>query len=230
MERLILFDIDGTLIRSRDGYLPFNEAIRQTFGVAGDIRAVVPDGNTDPLIVEDIFVQMAIDIEISANQWHDFIANLRASYDDHLSNGTTVIYALPGAVELLEALSEKERFVSSVVTGNFEVTAQVKLAAAGLSRYLRRGAYASDSAHRPDLPAIAKRRWEEVTGKTLRSEDCIVIGDTPKDLDAARQSGMKCILVGTGRYPIEELLYWEPDGCIADLSDTTAIMAMLCEI
>ncbi|MGH7874100.1 MAG: HAD family hydrolase [Candidatus Binatia bacterium] len=226
MERLIL-DIDGTLIRSRDGYLPFNEAIRKTFGVDGDIRAVVPDGNTDPLIVEDIFVQMAIDIEISASQWRDFTANLRASYHDHLSKGTTMIHALPGALELLQALSAKESFVSSVVTGNFEVTAQVKLDAAGLARYLRRGAYASDSSHRPDLPAIAKRRWEDVNGGPLSSEHCVIIGDTPKDLDAARQSGMKCILVGTGRYPIEELLYWEPDGCIADLSDTQAIIALL---
>jgi phosphoglycolate phosphatase-like HAD superfamily hydrolase len=58
----------------------------------------------------------------------------------------------------------------------------------------------------------------------------VVIGDTPKDLDAARQNRMKCILVGTGRYPLEELQYWRPDGCLADLSDTEAVLAMLSEI
>ena len=55
MERLLLFDIDGTLTRTQNGYLPFNEAIFNTFGFYGDIRAVVPDGNTDPLIVQEIF-------------------------------------------------------------------------------------------------------------------------------------------------------------------------------
>ncbi|MBM2804414.1 MAG: family hydrolase, partial [Deltaproteobacteria bacterium] len=60
MERLILFDIDGTLTRTENGYLPFNEAIFQTFAVAGDIRTVVPDGNTDPLIVKDIFAKAKI--------------------------------------------------------------------------------------------------------------------------------------------------------------------------
>jgi phosphoglycolate phosphatase-like HAD superfamily hydrolase len=58
----------------------------------------------------------------------------------------------------------------------------------------------------------------------------VVIGDTPKDLKAARQNRMKCILVGTGRYPVEELQYSHPDGCLADLSDTEAVLAMLSEI
>jgi phosphoglycolate phosphatase len=102
--------------------------------------------------------------------------------------------------------------------------------AAGLAPYLRRGAYASDSSHRPDLPAIAKHRWEEVNGRSLNTEHCIIIGDTPKDLEAARENGMKCILVGTGRYSIEELLYWSPEGCIEDLSDTGAIVTILSQI
>jgi phosphoglycolate phosphatase-like HAD superfamily hydrolase len=57
-----------------------------------------------------------------------------------------------------------------------------------------------------------------------------VIGDTPKDLEAARHNQMKCVLVGTGRYPVEELQYWHPDGCLADLSDTETVIAMLSEI
>ncbi|HVO93808.1 MAG TPA: HAD family hydrolase [Terriglobales bacterium] len=230
MERLVLFDIDGTLIRSRDGYIAFNEAIRKTFGVEGDIRAVIPDGNTDPLIVKDILGQLAMDVKISENQWCDFSATLRECYDDHLCRGTMRIQSLPGAVELLAALSADRRFVSTVVTGNFESTAEVKLMAAGLARYLCRGAYASDSSHRPDLPAIARRRCEELNRSSFSNERCVIVGDTPKDLDAARQSGMKCILVGTGRYPVEELLHWQPDGCVADLSDTEAMIALLSEI
>jgi phosphoglycolate phosphatase len=227
MERLILFDLDGTLTRTQSGHLPFNEAILETFGLIGDIRSVVPDGNTDPQIVREIFAKANLEIGIDDGQWEQFAKQLQRSYSSALREGTTTVRALPGAKELLEALSAKEELSQGVVTGNFEVTAQVKLEAAGLHSYLCRGAYASDSAHRPDLPRIAKERWEQGTGKSLRAQQCVIIGDTPKDLDAARQNHMKCVLVGTGRYPVEELLYSEPDACLPDLTDTLEVMRTL---
>jgi phosphoglycolate phosphatase-like HAD superfamily hydrolase len=55
----------------------------------------------------------------------------------------------------------------------------------------------------------------------------VIIGDTPKDLDAARQNNMKCVLVGTGRYPLEELQYWQPDACLPDLTDTQGVISIL---
>ena len=230
MERLILFDIDGTLTRTQNGYLPFNEAIFETFGIDGDIRTVVPDGNTDPQIVRDIFTRARVQIEIHDAQWQRFTLSLRERYRHHVEQGTATVRALPGAAELVQALAAGADFVPSVVTGNFEVTAQVKLCAAGLASYLKRGAYASDSPHRPDLPAIAKKRWEEQTGRKLTTEQCVIVGDTPKDLAAARANQMKCVLVGTGRYPVEELTYWQPDGSLADLRDTDSVMAMLSKI
>ena len=83
---------------------------------------------------------------------------------------------------------------------------------------------------RADLPAIAKARCERITGSMLLAGQCIIIGDTPNDFQAARQNHMKCILVGTGRYPIEELRYFEPDGCLADLADTDAVVEVLAKI
>jgi phosphoglycolate phosphatase len=230
MDRLIFFDIDGTLTRTENGYLPFNEAIFQTFGFAGDIRTVVPDGNTDPLIVKDIFTKANVEIEIGADCWQQFTANLRASYCQHVERGETTVRALPGAAELLQALSVNEAFIASVVTGNFEASAEVKLEAAGLSMYLSRGAYASDSEHRPDLPEIAKRRCERLARRAIEPERCVIVGDTPNDLAAARENHMKCLLVGTGRYPVEELLYWQPDGCLADLSDTNAVLTTIANL
>jgi len=227
MERLILFDIDCTLTWTHNGYLPFNEAIFQTFAVAGDIRTVAPDGNTDPMIVKDIFTKANIQIELGADRWQEFTVNLRASYRQHVEGGETTVRALPGAAELLKALSVHEEFGASVVTGNFEATAEVKLEAAGLAPYLTRGAYASDSEYRPGLPAIAKRRWEELSRRSISSDRCVIIGDTPNDLAEARDNQMKCLLVGTGRYPVEELLYWQPDACLADLSDTKAVLTTL---
>ena len=230
MERLILFDIDGTLTRTQNGYLPFNDAILKTFGFAGDIRTVVPDGNTDPLIVQDIFTKAGIEISVEPEQWERFTSQLRASYQEHVASGATTIRPLPGAAALLRQLSAAELFHSSVVTGNFEATALVKLEAAGLSKYLARGAFASDSAHRPDLPGIARERWEFATGRTIAAANCVIVGDTPKDLECARANGMKCVLVGTGRYPVEELEYWRPDACLTDLCDTASIVGLLAEL
>ena len=227
MERLILFDIDGTLTKTQNGYLPFNDAILKTFGFAGDIRTVVPDGNTDPLIVKDIFLKAGVEIAAEPKLWQRFTAQLQESYRTHVSCGATTIRPLPGAEPLLQHLSALTEFHASVVTGNFEATALVKLEFAGLGRYLSRGAYASDSEHRPDLPAIARERWEMVAGRTITAGQCVIVGDTPKDLDCARANGMKCVLVGTGRYPVEELEYWQPDACLADLSDTEDLVALL---
>jgi phosphoglycolate phosphatase-like HAD superfamily hydrolase len=227
MDRLILFDIDGTLTRTQHGYLPFNEAILNTFSVPGDIRSVVPDGNTDPHIVQEIFAMAKLELKIEDGEWARFAKNLHFAYAEAVCKGATTIHALPGALALLEVLSLDESFSQGVVTGNFELTAQVKLEAAGLHTYLCRGAYGSDSAHRPDLPRIAKERWERRTGKRLASERCVIIGDTPKDLAAARQNHMKCVLVGTGRYPVEELAYSEPDGCLPDLTDIKAVVSLL---
>ena len=131
---------------------------------------------------------------------------------------------------MLRAVTLDSAFSASVVTGNLEVTADIKLEAAGLAPYLRRGAYASDSRYRADLPAIARERYENLSGRSLPAAQCVVIGDTPKDLEAARHNQMKCILVGTGRYPVEELQYFQPDGWLADLSDTEAALAMLAQL
>ena len=75
MERLVLFDVDGTLTRTHNGYLPFNEAILQTFGIAGDIRSVVPDGNTDPRIVEEIFAGAKVEVAIAVEHFQQFAIN-----------------------------------------------------------------------------------------------------------------------------------------------------------
>lgn len=227
MQRLVLFDIDGTLTRTQNGFVPFNEAILAAFGFPGDIRAVVPDGNTDPSIVEEICAKAEIETRFGDEDWQRFTIHLRERYRHHVLQGTTVIQALPGAAPLLRAIANRDDLGASIVTGNFEATAGIKLEAAGLAPYLRRGAYASDSRYRADLPEIARQRWEQSTGQAVGHEDCVVVGDTPRDLEAALSNKMKCILVGTGRYPVEELQYWQPDGLLADLSDTEATLTLL---
>jgi phosphoglycolate phosphatase-like HAD superfamily hydrolase len=230
MERLVLFDIDGTLTRTQNGFVPFNRAILDTFSIAGDIRSVFPDGMTDPRILEAIFVKAETNIVISADQLARFAWNLQKSYLEAVKAGTTTVRPLGGVPELLEGLALRGPVSRGVVTGNFEATAKIKLETAGLASHLSFGAYASDSSHRPDLPAIARERWQRSVGRVIGAECCVVVGDTPKDLEAARANGMKCVLVGTGRYPVEELALYAPDGCVADLTDTAAMIDLLLRV
>ena len=129
--------------------------------------------------------------------------------------------------ELVGALAKVEGVYQGIVTGNLKIIAQTKLETAGLSDYLDLGAYGSDSPHRMDLPPIAKKRWEEKTGRAIMPERCIIVGDTPKDLAAARKNDMRCLLVGTGRYPVEELSLLEPDGCLPDFTNTELAIDIL---
>jgi len=227
MERLILFDIDGTLLRTQNGYIPFNQAISKTFGLDGDIRTVIPDGKTDPKIVEEIFAKRNIHLDFTADHWQQFAAHLLDAYAEATQARMTTIKALPGVIELLVTLEQSRLFGQGVVTGNLQGSAAIKLEAAGLHGYISFGAYGSDYAHRPDLPAIARQRWQNASGRTVDEAECVIIGDTPWDLDAARMNRMKCVLVGTGRYPIEELRYLEPDACLADLTETDEVINLL---
>lgn len=227
MDRLILFDIDGTLTRTQNGYIPFNEAVRKTFGIIGDIRSVIPDGNTDPLIVEDIFASADVKVKITSEQWRSFGLNLGQSYAQALKDGRTQISALPGVPELVAALAKSEGITQGIVTGNLKNTAELKLKAAGLDACFALGAYASDSRNRIDLPGIARGRWEKIKGSSIAAENCVIVGDTPKDLEAARKSHMKCLLVATGRYSVEQLVRLKPDACIANFTDTTKVVGLL---
>lgn len=227
LKRLLLFDIDGTLTRSHNGYIPFNEALFETFGVAGDIRTVVPDGNTDPVIVEEIFAKADRNVEVTQERWQSFGENLRRSYARALGDGRTRIAALPGVLDLVRALEKSEGIYLGIVTGNLEVIARVKLDAAALGAHLKLGAYGSDSRRRADLPAIAKERWERKWGASILAEQCVIVGDTPKDLAAARENGMRCVLVGTGRYPASELESLGPDACLPDFIRTEEVVYLL---
>lgn len=226
--KIVFFDIDGTLLRSQDGHVAFNDAILKTFGIPGDIRTIRPDGKTDPIILQEIFDVAGHDVEWSPADWATFSAHLKESYTHAISKGPTRVRALPGVPELVSELSRMSDVCLGVVTGNMEVTARLKLQAAGVGEYIGPGAFGSDSANRNDLPAIAMERWRLHLALPVEPRDCVIVGDTPRDLEAARTNGMKCLLVATGRYnPLEELRKLDADRLVPDFSDTRAAVDAL---
>ncbi len=226
--KIVFFDIDGTLLRSQDGHVAFNDAILKTFGIPGDIRTIRPDGKTDPIILQEIFDVAGHDVEWGPADWATFSAHLKESYTRAISEGRTRVRALPGVPELVNELSRMSDVSLGVVTGNMEVTARLKLQAAGVGEYIGPGAFGSDSAVRNDLPAIAMERWRRHLNLPVEPRHCVIVGDTPRDLEAARTNGMKCLLVATGRYnPLEELRKLDADRLVPDFSDTRAAMDAL---
>ncbi len=226
--KIVFFDLDGTLLRSQDGHVAFNEAIFKTFGVPGDIRTIRPDGKTDPIILQEIFDTGGHEAEWSPADTATFSAHLKECYTRAISEGPTRVRALPGVPELVGELSRMPDLCLGVVTGNMEVTGRLKLQAAGVGEHIGPGAFGSDSANRNDLPRIAMERWSAHLNLPVEPRHCVIVGDTPRDLEAARSNGMKCLLVATGRYnPLEELRKIEPDELLADFSDTRAAVEAL---
>ena len=224
---IIFFDLDGTLLRSRNGHVAFNQAILKTFGCSGDIRTVRPDGKTDPQILQEIFEADGRNVECGPADWRTFSRHLEACYRRAISEGSTRVHALPGVPELVRELGGLPQVRLGVVTGNMEVTARLKLRAAGVGAHIGPGAFGSDSARRNDLPGIAMERWRRHLKAVISPERCLIVGDTPRDLEAARENGMRCLLVGTGRHPAAELRAMQPDGFLPDFSDTGAAVDSL---
>jgi phosphoglycolate phosphatase-like HAD superfamily hydrolase len=145
--------------------------------------------------------------------------------DELLSRGR----ALPGAVEVLRLLADDPGIYQSVLTGNLRAVARIKLEVFGLDRYLdlTAGAYGDDDPERPKLVAIAQARAAERTGLMFGNEDTALVGDTPKDVEAALVAGVRAIGVATGKTTAEELAQAGAHYVIADLYEAPELFSKL---
>jgi phosphoglycolate phosphatase len=224
--RLVLFDIDGTLLRAGD--LASSVFDRAVSSVVGSLPAqrVLMSGKTDPQIVREYLQLMKED---DPAHLPAVLARLEAELAAAAGELARCGYACLGARELLQELRADERLHLSVLTGNIAPNAVVKLSAFGLDRWLdlETGAYGSDNEDRRELVPVALERLSELRGVTLGPEDTWVVGDTPRDLECALAGGAHCLLVATGRYSLDELRHLGADAAVPDLSDTEAIRALV---
>ncbi|MCU4186095.1 haloacid dehalogenase-like hydrolase [Acidiferrimicrobium sp. IK] len=227
LRRLLLWDIDGTLVRAGElGALVFDQALEDVFGRRPETR-VRMSGKTDPQIVREYLALMHI-----AEEEHHVPAvvghlerRMAAAAEELRANGTIC----PGVDRLLAAVAADRRILSSVLTGNIAPNAVVKLAAFGLDRWLdlEVGAYGSDHADRRMLVPVAMTRAATSYSARFTPDDVWVIGDSERDLACAQAGGAHCLLVGTGRTPAEELAVLGADAAVDDLSDTDGILKLL---
>jgi phosphoglycolate phosphatase len=224
--RLVLWDIDHTLIENAG----VSKAIYSTaYGLlTGEAarHSARTEGRTDP----EIMAGMLAEHGAPPRDWPQTMEALERAGRSHretLSGKGTV---LPGVVELITALSQRAGTVQTVVTGNVRPNAEVKLGALGLDRFfdLDIGGYGSDQADRYRLVQVARKRAAEKYGPVYGSPgSAVVIGDTPRDVEAAQLGGARLLAVASGVHPAEELLAAGAPHVFHDLSATADILAYL---
>jgi phosphoglycolate phosphatase-like HAD superfamily hydrolase len=225
--KLVLFDIDGTLITSRGaGRRAMRIAFERVFGTAGGIDRYDLRGRTDTRIVHDVMGAEGWEPARVSERLDDFFEAYLGGLVAEIGDGQGVMM-LPGVAEVVERLAESSEVALGLVTGNIEQGARIKLQPTGLWPRFRVGAYGSDHMDRRRLPPLAARRAHALLGREFPPTDVVVIGDTPHDVDCARACGAVAVAVATGQYPREALLADRPDHFFEDLSDTDRVLRAL---
>jgi len=223
--KLVLFDIDGTLLLSDGaGRRAIQRALIEVFGTTGPLDYHF-DGKTDPQIVRELMRLAGHGDERIDLGMASLLTRYVECLHEELADRGHRAYTLPGVPQLLDALESKSNVILGLLTGNLEQGARAKLAAVGLDvGRFRIGAYGSDHEHRHELPAIARDRSRGVLGIDVPGERIVVIGDTPADLTCGKSLGASAIGVATGRYSVAQLLEHDPVAAFEDLSDTEAVV------
>lgn len=223
MVKLVLFDIDGTLLWTAGaGRRAMESALMSHFGTCGP-PAYRYDGKTDVQIVRESMREAGIGADridgALAAVLADYLAGLGRELDG------TSLQPFAGVAALLDALEARGDRVLGLLTGNVAGGAAPKLRAAGIEpERFRVCAYGSDHEHRHELPRIALERAATALGAAIPGSMTVIIGDTPNDLECGRRVGARSIGVATGHYSVEELCRYQPSACFPDLSDTDAVM------
>jgi phosphoglycolate phosphatase len=227
MAKLILFDIDGTLIDTgRAGGGALLDAVETLFAVSRqDLPPLQLAGATDGGIVRQLFSRVGQVYGAEAFQRYIdcYLSHLRSRLEHADFNGRT----LPGVGSLLQALAADGRADLGLLTGNVRAGAELKLRRFSLETYFMEGAFGDDAENRDLLGPIAMQRMSQQTGRSYEPGQVIVIGDTPKDISCAHACGARSVAVSTGQFSMAELQTHQAWQVLPDLADTQAVCDLL---
>ena len=227
MRRLILFDIDGTLVRGGPAKSAFLGAMADTYGTVGDPERVSFGGKTDPQIAREILTEAGLERAAIDDGfptlWERYLSRLEPALQTH------PMAVLPGVHQLLDALARLDDVALGLVTGNIAGGAKLKLDSAGIWDRFEIGSYGSDHEERDELPSIALGRAKERWGRTIEARHALIVGDTPRDVACGRACDIRTVAVATGTYAAEALLAAGADHVLEDLSATDHVITLLTE-
>lgn len=222
-ERLLLFDIDGTLVDTGGaGMAALVDATREVFGDDGPKLDLA--GATDSGLLKNIYQSFGRDEdEVTSARFFDlYLARLEVNLRDACFGGR----ALEGVESILEEV-EASQIGKGLLTGNISAGAEVKMRHYGMDHFFSFGAYGDDHYDRNKLGPIALQRAKEELGRDYDPRQTIVVGDTPKDIWCAQAFGAKSVCVATGSFTVEQLKAEGADVVFEDFSDVESVLAVL---
>ncbi len=224
--KFLLFDIDGTLIDTGGaGSRALTGAFQELFGVSDAFRTISMAGKTDLQIIREGMALSGITSENGA------LAAFCSRYLALLAEGMDGRGQVkPGVHDALEAIRHDGAFHLGLLTGNMEEGARIKLNHYGLLHFFDIGAFGDEHEDRNSLLPIAVEKLRAKRSITVGYGDCVVIGDTPRDVACARPYGARAVAVATGPYSYDALAAAEPDRLFSDFSDTAAVLAALRDV
>jgi len=222
--KFILFDIDGTLIDSGGaGSRSLDLAFEEMFSVADAFRTISMAGKTDTQILKEGLKLHGITHSngIIPQFFGTYIRFLR----ENVNSGRGHVKA--GVRRALDHLQSDGHSLLGLLTGNIEEGARIKLGAFGLDSYFGVGAFGDDSEDRNKLLPIAVEKMHRLNSRKIDFQDCVVVGDTPRDVECAKPYGALAVAVATGPYTTDALSDAGADVVFEDLSDTDRFIAAI---
>jgi phosphoglycolate phosphatase len=222
--KILLFDIDGTLIDSGGaGKLAMETAITSELGLGAPTTAIPYAGRTDRAIIADLLRHHDVDAS-PVN-----VERILKAYLGHLPDCLTRRQGqiLPGVRTLLESLAGRSDVLLGLLTGNVEAGAVNKLTYFGLKHFFQCGGFADEWVDRNDVAHAARRHAEKHLGRPIDDSITLwVIGDTPHDITCGRVIGARVLAVATGQHSVDQLQLSQPDHVVSDLADTARVLEL----
>jgi phosphoglycolate phosphatase-like HAD superfamily hydrolase len=224
--RLVLFDIDGTLLSGgRAARTVFARALTEVFGTCGDVEGFAFEGKLDPMIVRELLLAAGVPEETILRRRAEALALYLDRLEAALAAERPVLK--PGVGAVLDGVARGGAAVPALLTGNIERGARIKLSAVGLWDRFAFGAFGDEAPRREDLGPIALAKARRL-GFPFEGRDCVVVGDSPQDVACALALGARIVAVATGKTPAESLARAGAHVILPDLSDTSrALEAIL---
>ena len=222
-EKLILWDIDGTIIATKGaGESAMNLAILEAFGINGDLNAIDYSGRTDPLLGRMICEHYGLPDTPECN---------RAFVDAYVRNLSSILTETPATLlpgmDVLRILARRQDCLQGLLTGNVRLGGKVKLESVDAWQHFEFGSFADNCFDRNELATKALEIARVDFGAEFAPDQVFVIGDTPRDVECGRQIQAQTVAVATGKYSVNKLAEAKPDYLFKNLSDTEAFLAII---